>query len=155
MSNIIDFFSRKPVRLQDTESNDKEAKDEGVYVGQIHEVNAEMIRNVGVVLDIKARQMQELVAEWEELATDYHNMIDKVVSTLGIQGYDPTKQKLQVSEDGHCWLVDREPAEPDELWEPREGKYSIICTRCNTYIGDADEEPSHPICMDCYEAQKK
>lgn len=36
----------------------------------------------------------------------------------------------------------------DELVRKRPHK--IICTRCERYIGDADEESTRAVCMDCY-----
>ena len=33
--------------------------------------------------------------------------------------------------------------------------YKVICSRCDTHIGDSHEEPNVAVCMDCYHRNKE
>lgn len=108
MSKVIDFFTRKPMEPVYTKDNDDSTMEGGVYYGHVHKSQASVVRNMATLLEAKAQQLDELSKQWEELAVTYYHMIDEVLVLLEMPGYDPRTHEFQISEDGHCWLVERE-----------------------------------------------
>lgn len=103
---VIDLFSRKPMDVPTgNEANDESVMEGGMYLGHIHEESASIIRQVGTLLEGRAKQIDHMVAIWEQEALDYYEMIGDVLGILNVEGFDPATHEMQVSEEGHVWIV--------------------------------------------------
>ena len=108
MAKIIDFFTGRTINVGTSEVKKPHMElREGVYYGHIHEPLASRLRNMGTVLEERAEEIQEMVEQWEDLAKVYYELVSEVLDVLDQPGYDAGQCKLEVSEEGHCWLVPR------------------------------------------------
>lgn len=104
---VIDMFSRKPMDVirQDTKQNDEMTSKDGIYAGHIDKELAKIVRDSVASLDAKSDQIDAMVADWEEQATEHFGMLDSILRLLDVDGFHAGTHKLSISEDGHVWVI--------------------------------------------------
>lgn len=110
MTNVIDFFSRRPITtVQDMDVNDL-SSEEGVYIGNIGKDNALAFRSIIAVIENMAVKMQALMDEFNEMEDIHIENTVRTISMLDAEDkFDPEIHELSVSEGGHVWVVDIKP----------------------------------------------
>lgn len=112
MAQIYDFLSRQPLsRLKhhDYEQNDRIIEQQGKYIGVLTKQRTESLREIIDLMELKKKQIEQLMSEFEELRSGYDEMVLEAVSFLGAKkngvDFDPEIWDLYVDVKGHCWVV--------------------------------------------------
>lgn len=116
MTNVIDFFSRRPLASkQDTEENDRSTSEEGLYIGNIGKNNAAAFVSIIAVLERLSEEIMALSEEFAEYDTLHYDNTERIVTMLkAVNKFDHATQQLMVSEEGHVWIVPKEDEGDEE-----------------------------------------
>jgi len=109
IAKVISFKSGKRFPKQDTKSNDKLANQEGRYIGVLPSEDAEFMQRWHDRLTCEQAQIHELIDEYEKSHMQYLTDLTSMMLYLGFdpESYNPEKERLFISEDGHIWLVEK------------------------------------------------
>ena len=109
MVKVISLKSGKRLNRQNTKSNDKLINQEGRYIGVLPSEDAEFMRKWHDRLTYEQAQIHELIEEYEKNHMQYLTDLTSMMLYLGFdpESYDPTKERLFISEDGHIWLIEK------------------------------------------------
>lgn len=109
VAKVINLKSGKRLPRQDTKLNDKLINQEGRYIGVLPSEDAEFMRKWHDRLTYEQAQIHELIDEYEKNHMQYLTDLTSMMLYLGFdpESYDPAKEHLFISEDGHIWLVEK------------------------------------------------
>lgn len=110
MARVISLKSGKRLNRQDTKSNDKLANQKGRYIGVLPSEDAEFMRKWHDRMICEQAQINELIDEYEKTHMQYLTDLTSMLLYLGFDpdSFDPIKERMFISEDGHIWIVDKE-----------------------------------------------
>lgn len=113
-TEIIDFFTHKSfeeITTKNYKQNDQLTKKYGVYLGCLRKTDSDRIRKIISELEFKCEQINHLTAEWEELFSEYQELLDHCLKILfydtsTLNKVDKIEDNIMISEDGHVWVLD-------------------------------------------------
>ncbi|WP_435924464.1 hypothetical protein [Paenibacillus sp. DYY-L-2] len=112
MAQIYDFLSRQPLsrlKYHDYEQNDRIIEQHGKYIGVLTKQRTESLREIIDLIELKKKQIEQLMSEFEELRSGYDEIVLEAVSFLGAKkngvDFDPETWDFYVDVKGHCWVV--------------------------------------------------
>ena len=112
MAEIYDFFSRKNFNklIDHNHMQNKEIiMQHGRYIGVLTKQQTHSLRNTIDMLIFKISQVEMLMFEYEDLRSDYEEMVVDPVSFLEASkngvAYNSEDSEFYVDQKGHCWVV--------------------------------------------------
>lgn len=110
---VISLKSGKDLGRQNFDANDKLVNQEGRYIGALPSEDAEFMRKWHDRLVCEQAQITELIDEYEAHHLQYLTDLTSVLLYLGFnpESFDPEKERMFISEDGHVWVVERKEGE--------------------------------------------
>ena len=128
MVKVISLKSGKRLNRQNTKSNDKLINQEGRYIGVLPSEDAEFMRKWHDRLTYEQAQIHELIEEYEKNHMQYLTDLTSMMLYLGFdpESYDPTKERLFISEDGHIWLIEKK-GRSEEHTSELQSRVDLVC----------------------------
>ncbi|WP_127505967.1 hypothetical protein [Paenibacillus humicus] len=112
LAQIYDFLSRQPLnklKQHNYEQNDRIIEQHGKYIGVLTKQRTETLREIIDLMELKKKQIEQLMSEFEELRSGYDGMVLEAVSFLGAKkngiDFDPETWDFYVDVKGHCWVI--------------------------------------------------
>lgn len=128
--SVINLFTKKPLTDLDRRPDATEELEElGIYCGKLPNNVSNTLRDTSKLLEAKRVQINQLIAEYDELASYFNECClegAKYLQMPKLADMEKDKQRiLFVGDDGHAWLI---------LPEDRERFNMLLGTRLESNV---------------------